>query len=135
MISYAQIIEFFFNRDICSQYRQDQEMCCAILLALLPCMRCLRSLQCPSRQEEEMDHVQGMLLKVLSGFWWVKTQTNVNIVMITITLPTFKVRGSIPTFAVCVWSLHVLLVLQRFPLDNSGFFLQCKDMSKADWRL
>ncbi|XP_058274732.1 serine-protein kinase ATM isoform X2 [Hemibagrus wyckioides] len=54
--------------DICSQYRQDQEMCCAILLALLPCMRCLRSLQCPPRQDEEMDHVWGTLLKVLSGF-------------------------------------------------------------------
>ncbi|KAK3513535.1 hypothetical protein QTP70_016470, partial [Hemibagrus guttatus] len=54
--------------DICSQYRQDQEMCCAILLALLPCVRCLRSLQCPHEQDEEMDHVQGALLQVLSGF-------------------------------------------------------------------
>ncbi|XP_053342610.1 serine-protein kinase ATM isoform X1 [Clarias gariepinus] len=54
--------------DICSQYRQDQEMCCALLVALLPCVRCMRGLQGPSEQNEEMGHVQGMLLKVVSGF-------------------------------------------------------------------
>lgn len=54
--------------DICSQYRQDQEMCCAILLALLPCVCCLRGLRSPPEQDEEMHHVRGVLLKVLSGF-------------------------------------------------------------------
>ncbi|XP_060761720.1 serine-protein kinase ATM [Neoarius graeffei] len=54
--------------DICSQYRQDQEMCCAILLALLPCVRCLRGLRCLPEQDEEMDHVRGALLQVVSGF-------------------------------------------------------------------
>ncbi|XP_034170693.2 serine-protein kinase ATM [Pangasianodon hypophthalmus] len=54
--------------DICSQYRQDQEMCCTILLALLPCVRCLRGVQCPPEQGEDMDHVRGTLLQVVSGF-------------------------------------------------------------------
>ncbi|TSP46813.1 Serine-protein kinase ATM [Bagarius yarrelli] len=54
--------------DVCSQYRQDQEMCCAILLALLPCVRCMRSLQCLPEQDEEMNHIRGTLLQVLSGF-------------------------------------------------------------------
>ncbi|XP_047662626.1 serine-protein kinase ATM isoform X3 [Tachysurus fulvidraco] len=51
--------------DICSHYRLDQEMCCTILLALLPCVHCLYS---PPEQGEDMGHVRGVVLQVLSGF-------------------------------------------------------------------
>ncbi|XP_029027107.1 serine-protein kinase ATM isoform X2 [Betta splendens] len=51
--------------DLCGMYRQDQEICAAVLLALLPSIRSLgRTHQLP----EEMRHVHGSLLKVLSAF-------------------------------------------------------------------
>ncbi|XP_030008171.1 serine-protein kinase ATM isoform X2 [Sphaeramia orbicularis] len=51
--------------DLCSLYRQDQEVCAAVLLALLPSIRTLgRTHHLP----EEMRHVQGSLLQVVSGF-------------------------------------------------------------------
>uniref|UniRef100_A0A672Y667 non-specific serine/threonine protein kinase n=1 Tax=Sphaeramia orbicularis TaxID=375764 RepID=A0A672Y667_9TELE len=54
--------------DLCSLYRQDQEVCAAVLLALLPSIRTLgRTHHLP----EEMRHVQGSLLQVVSGFWLV----------------------------------------------------------------
>ncbi|KAM6946333.1 serine-protein kinase ATM [Aplochiton taeniatus] len=51
--------------DVCSLYRQDQEVCAAVLLALLPSIRSLgRSPHLP----DDMRHVQGALVKVVSGF-------------------------------------------------------------------
>lgn len=57
-----------FLRDLCSLYRQDQEICAAVLLGLLPAIRCLGQTQHPA---SDMRHVQGVLLKVMSGFWLV----------------------------------------------------------------
>ncbi|KAM4589980.1 serine-protein kinase ATM [Fundulus diaphanus] len=51
--------------DLCSLYRQDQEICAAVLLSLLPS---IRSLGKTGHVAEEMRHVQGSLLQVLSGF-------------------------------------------------------------------
>ncbi|XP_045929347.1 serine-protein kinase ATM isoform X1 [Micropterus dolomieu] len=51
--------------DLCSQYRQDQEICAAVLLGLLPTVR---SLGKTHHVPEEMRHVQGSLLQVVSGF-------------------------------------------------------------------
>ncbi|XP_070761541.1 serine-protein kinase ATM isoform X3 [Enoplosus armatus] len=51
--------------DLCSQYRQDQEICAAVLLGLLPS---IRSLVKTHHVPEEMRHVQGSLLQVVSGF-------------------------------------------------------------------
>lgn len=62
-------------RDLCSQYRQDQEICAAVLLGLLPSTR---SLGKTHHVLEEMRHVQGSLLKVVSGFWLVAHFYNVN---------------------------------------------------------
>ncbi|XP_035241866.1 serine-protein kinase ATM [Anguilla anguilla] len=53
--------------DLCSLYRQDQEICTALLLGLLPCIRCLGRAQ-NQNQAEDMRDVQGALLKVVSGF-------------------------------------------------------------------
>ena len=55
-------------RDLCSLYRQDQEVCATVLLGLLPAIQCLGQTQHPAN---EMRHVQGVLLQVMSGFWWV----------------------------------------------------------------
>ncbi len=55
-------------RDLCSQYRQDQEICAAVLLGLLPS---IGSLGKTHHMPEEMRHVQGSLLQVVSGFWLV----------------------------------------------------------------
>uniref|UniRef100_A0A672RVI7 Serine-protein kinase ATM n=1 Tax=Sinocyclocheilus grahami TaxID=75366 RepID=A0A672RVI7_SINGR len=54
--------------DICSLYRQDQEVCAAILCSLLPSIRCLGRTPSVSEQEDEMSHIKGALLKVISGF-------------------------------------------------------------------
>uniref|UniRef100_A0A3B4ARZ4 non-specific serine/threonine protein kinase n=1 Tax=Periophthalmus magnuspinnatus TaxID=409849 RepID=A0A3B4ARZ4_9GOBI len=51
--------------DLCSMYRQDQEICAAVLLALLPSIKTLGRTQ---YTPEEMKHVNGSLLQVLSGF-------------------------------------------------------------------
>ncbi|XP_076591459.1 serine-protein kinase ATM isoform X1 [Chaetodon auriga] len=51
--------------DLCSQYRQDQEICAAVLLGLLPS---IRSLGKTHHLQEDMRHVQGSLLQVVSGF-------------------------------------------------------------------
>ncbi|XP_076001414.1 serine-protein kinase ATM isoform X2 [Genypterus blacodes] len=51
--------------DLCSQYRQDQEICAAVLLGLLPSIRSLGRTQ---HMPDELRHVQGTLLKVVSGF-------------------------------------------------------------------
>ena len=53
-------------RDLCSLYRQDQEVCATVLLGLLPAIQCLGQTQHPAN---EMRHVQGVLLQVMSGFW------------------------------------------------------------------
>uniref|UniRef100_A0A8C9SLP0 non-specific serine/threonine protein kinase n=1 Tax=Scleropages formosus TaxID=113540 RepID=A0A8C9SLP0_SCLFO len=53
------------HRDLCSLYRQDQEICAAILLGLIPSIRNLSRAQ---GQAGEMQHVHGTLLKVISGF-------------------------------------------------------------------
>uniref|UniRef100_A0A3B1JQ60 non-specific serine/threonine protein kinase n=1 Tax=Astyanax mexicanus TaxID=7994 RepID=A0A3B1JQ60_ASTMX len=53
--------------DVCSLYRQDQEVCAAIILALLPCVRCLGRGQSTTEEDDEMAHVQGALLKVVSA--------------------------------------------------------------------
>lgn len=53
-------------RDLCSMYRQDQEVCAAVLLGLLPSIRSLGKTHHP---QEDMRHVQGSLLQVVSGFW------------------------------------------------------------------
>uniref|UniRef100_A0A4W5QBE2 non-specific serine/threonine protein kinase n=1 Tax=Hucho hucho TaxID=62062 RepID=A0A4W5QBE2_9TELE len=52
--------------DLCSLYRQDQEICAAVLLGLLPSIRSLGRTQ---DQHNDMKHVQGALLRVVSGFW------------------------------------------------------------------
>ncbi|KAI4877690.1 hypothetical protein NFI96_016764 [Prochilodus magdalenae] len=54
--------------DVCSLYRQDQEVCSSVLLALLPCVRCLGRVRGSTEEDDEMDHVRGALLKVVSGF-------------------------------------------------------------------
>ncbi|XP_062844079.1 serine-protein kinase ATM [Trichomycterus rosablanca] len=54
--------------DVCSHYRQDQEVCCAVVLALLPCVRCLGGTRTTPEGDDEMGHARGMLLKVVSGF-------------------------------------------------------------------
>ncbi|GAA6218256.1 serine-protein kinase ATM [Lates japonicus] len=51
--------------DLCNLYRQDQEICAAVLLGLLPS---IRSLGKTRHKPEEMRHVQGSLLQVVSGF-------------------------------------------------------------------
>ncbi|KAK2847025.1 hypothetical protein Q5P01_010024 [Channa striata] len=51
--------------DLCSMYRQDQEICAAVLLGLLPS---IRSLGKTHHTLEEMRHVHGSLLQVVSGF-------------------------------------------------------------------
>ncbi|XP_010789117.1 serine-protein kinase ATM [Notothenia coriiceps] len=51
--------------DLCSLHRQDQEICAAVLLGLLPSIMSLGKTQ---HIPEEMRHVQGSLLQVLSGF-------------------------------------------------------------------
>ncbi|XP_072317352.1 LOW QUALITY PROTEIN: serine-protein kinase ATM [Eucyclogobius newberryi] len=51
--------------DVCSIYRQDQEICAAVLLALLPSIQTLGRTQ---YTPEEMKHVHGSLLQVLAGF-------------------------------------------------------------------
>uniref|UniRef100_A0A8C5CP29 non-specific serine/threonine protein kinase n=1 Tax=Gadus morhua TaxID=8049 RepID=A0A8C5CP29_GADMO len=51
--------------DLCSLYRQDQEVCATVLLGLLPAIQCLGQTHHPA---SEMRHVQGMLLQVISGF-------------------------------------------------------------------
>ncbi|XP_063061017.1 serine-protein kinase ATM [Engraulis encrasicolus] len=54
--------------DMCSLYRQDQEVCAAILLALLPAIRSLGTPRSPGDEDEDLRHVQGALLQVISGF-------------------------------------------------------------------
>ncbi|XP_061537263.1 serine-protein kinase ATM isoform X2 [Phycodurus eques] len=51
--------------DLCFLYRQDQEICVALLMALLPS---IRSLGKTHYMQLEMKHVQGSLLQVVSGF-------------------------------------------------------------------
>ncbi|XP_026219215.1 serine-protein kinase ATM [Anabas testudineus] len=51
--------------DLCDMYRQDQEICAAVLLGLLPY---IRSMGKSHHMPDEMKHVQGSLLQVLSGF-------------------------------------------------------------------
>ncbi|XP_037534430.1 serine-protein kinase ATM [Nematolebias whitei] len=51
--------------DLCSLYRQDQDICSAVLLSLLPS---IKSLGKTDHKQEEMRHVQGSLLQVVSGF-------------------------------------------------------------------
>ncbi|KAL6116348.1 atm [Pungitius sinensis] len=51
--------------DLCSLHRQDQEICAAVLLGLLPSIASLRNTHHTS---EEMKHVQGSLLQVVAGF-------------------------------------------------------------------
>eukprot|EP00066_Takifugu_rubripes_P017315 XP_011606581.1 PREDICTED: serine-protein kinase ATM [Takifugu rubripes] len=51
--------------DLCSDYHQDQDICAAVLLGLLPSIRSLGESHHPP---EEMRHVQGSLLQVVSGF-------------------------------------------------------------------
>uniref|UniRef100_A0A672H796 non-specific serine/threonine protein kinase n=1 Tax=Salarias fasciatus TaxID=181472 RepID=A0A672H796_SALFA len=55
--------------DLCSLYRQDQEVCAAVLLSLLPSIKSLgKTHQLP----EEMRHVQGSLLQHFLGVFWTK---------------------------------------------------------------
>uniref|UniRef100_A0A1A7X0C2 non-specific serine/threonine protein kinase n=1 Tax=Iconisemion striatum TaxID=60296 RepID=A0A1A7X0C2_9TELE len=51
--------------DMCSMYRQDQEVCAVVLLSLLPS---IKSLGRTRHTPEDMRHVQGSLLQVISGF-------------------------------------------------------------------
>lgn len=57
--------------DLCSDYRQDQDVCAAVLLALLPSVRSLGG--CP-HPPEDLTHVRGMLLHMVSGFWSVSQE-------------------------------------------------------------
>ncbi|XP_077063729.1 serine-protein kinase ATM [Siphateles boraxobius] len=54
--------------DVCSLYRQDQEVCAAVLRALLPSIRCLGRTPPVSGQDDDLAHIKGPLLKVVSGF-------------------------------------------------------------------
>uniref|UniRef100_A0A671YCG8 non-specific serine/threonine protein kinase n=1 Tax=Sparus aurata TaxID=8175 RepID=A0A671YCG8_SPAAU len=58
--------------DVCGRYRQDQEICAAVLLGLLPSIRSLGTTHHPP---EELRHVQGSVLQVVSGFWLKKKCT------------------------------------------------------------
>ncbi|XP_019903465.2 serine-protein kinase ATM isoform X2 [Esox lucius] len=51
--------------DLCSLYRQDQEICAEVLLHLLPSIRCVGRIQ---DRNDDLKHVQGALLQVVSGF-------------------------------------------------------------------
>ncbi|RVE64573.1 hypothetical protein OJAV_G00127090 [Oryzias javanicus] len=51
--------------DLCGLYRQDQELCEAVLVTLLPS---IKSLGRARPALEDMKHVQGCLLQVVSGF-------------------------------------------------------------------
>ncbi|XP_034556513.1 serine-protein kinase ATM [Notolabrus celidotus] len=51
--------------EVCSQYRQDQEVCAAVLLGLLPS---IKSMGKTHHALEEMRHVQGSLIQVVYGF-------------------------------------------------------------------
>uniref|UniRef100_A0A3P8UQX8 non-specific serine/threonine protein kinase n=1 Tax=Cynoglossus semilaevis TaxID=244447 RepID=A0A3P8UQX8_CYNSE len=51
--------------DLCGLYHQDQKVSAAVLLTLLPCIRILGKTR---YTPEEMRHVQGSLLQMLSGF-------------------------------------------------------------------
>ncbi|XP_020498541.2 serine-protein kinase ATM [Labrus bergylta] len=53
--------------ELCSQYRQDQQLCAAVLLGLIPSIKSLGETQ---HTAEEMRHVQGSLLQVVSGFYF-----------------------------------------------------------------
>ncbi|KAJ8400321.1 hypothetical protein AAFF_G00397040 [Aldrovandia affinis] len=53
--------------DLCSLYRQDQEICAALLLGLLPSIRSLGRAQ-NQNPADDMKDVQGALVKVISGF-------------------------------------------------------------------
>ncbi|KAM6987939.1 serine-protein kinase ATM isoform 2-T2 [Tautogolabrus adspersus] len=53
--------------ELCGQYRQDQELCAAVLLGLIPSIKCLGETK---HTAEEMRHVQGSLLTVVSGFYF-----------------------------------------------------------------
>lgn len=64
-----------FYRNLCFLYRQDQEICAAVLLGLLPS---IRSLGRTNHMPEEMRHVRGSLLQVVSGFWLVVYFYNMN---------------------------------------------------------
>lgn len=54
------------HSDLCSDYHQDQDICAAVLLGLLPSIRSLGESHHPPK---EMRHVRGSLLQVVSGFW------------------------------------------------------------------
>ncbi|CAM4556990.1 unnamed protein product [Leuciscus chuanchicus] len=54
--------------DVCSLYRQDQEVCAAVLRSLLPSIRCLGRTPPVSEQDDDLAHIKGTLLKVVSGF-------------------------------------------------------------------
>nr|XP_020455917.1 serine-protein kinase ATM [Monopterus albus] len=51
--------------DLCNLYRQDQDICAAVLLGLLPSIKTLGKTH---HMLEEMRHVKGSLLEVVSGF-------------------------------------------------------------------
>uniref|UniRef100_A0A8D2ZRU2 Serine-protein kinase ATM n=1 Tax=Scophthalmus maximus TaxID=52904 RepID=A0A8D2ZRU2_SCOMX len=65
MVSQQRVLLLEEMLDLCGLYRQDQEICAAVLLGLLPS---IRSLGKTHHLPEEMRHVQGSLLKVLSAF-------------------------------------------------------------------
>ncbi|CAM4560657.1 unnamed protein product [Leuciscus chuanchicus] len=54
--------------DVCSLYRQDQEVCAAVLRSLLPSIRCLGRTPPVSEQDDDLAHIKGTLLTVVSGF-------------------------------------------------------------------
>ncbi|KAK7172240.1 hypothetical protein R3I93_004526 [Phoxinus phoxinus] len=54
--------------DVCSLYRQDQEVCAAVLCSLLPSIRCLGRAPPVSEQDDDLAHIKGQLLQVVSGF-------------------------------------------------------------------
>uniref|UniRef100_A0A3Q1IFI7 non-specific serine/threonine protein kinase n=1 Tax=Anabas testudineus TaxID=64144 RepID=A0A3Q1IFI7_ANATE len=64
-IDFSKALHLHMVSNLCDMYRQDQEICAAVLLGLLPY---IRSMGKSHHMPDEMKHVQGSLLQVLSGF-------------------------------------------------------------------
>ncbi|XP_029372822.1 serine-protein kinase ATM isoform X2 [Echeneis naucrates] len=94
--------------DLCSQYRQDQEICAAVLLGLLPS---IRSLGKTHHMPEEMRHVHGSLLQVLSGFCFL-SQTGKCISTVRVALVRCLV-ALLEADPCCQWAVLNIRVAQR----------------------
>ncbi|KAG7478644.1 serine-protein kinase ATM [Solea senegalensis] len=99
--------------DLCGLYRQDQEICAAALLSLLPS---IKSLGKTHHLPEEMRHVQGSLLQVLSGFCFL-SQTGKCIAMVRAALVQCLV-ALLEADPCCKWALLSIRGSENSPVSN-----------------